>query len=226
VIGGVPSMLLPASVIGEHLSLVGILSTDVVVLVSGEKLQDATLVAIGLERVGHRRYLILNGGFGKWLAEGRPTDTALPSIAASQFPVDRFADRFTIDYQTVMQHMERRSAVILDVRPAEYYTGAKSEEARAGHIPGALSRPYTEDVLAAETYKAFKPIDELQRAYAQLLPSYDATVIVHCRTGHQASQTFFVLKRLLGYRNVLWYDAGWTEWAARPELPVRTGATP
>ena len=43
---------------------------------------------------------------------------------------------------------------------------------------------------------------------------------MHCRTGHQASQTFFVLKRLLGYPNARWYDAGWTEWAARSELPI------
>jgi thiosulfate/3-mercaptopyruvate sulfurtransferase len=226
VIGGVPSMLMPASMIGEHLSLMGICPMDVVVLVSGDKLQDAILVAIALERVGHSRYLILDGGFGKWLAEGRPTYTALPSVAASEFPVDRFADHFTVDYQTVLQHMERRSAVIIDVRPAEYYSGTKSDEARAGHIPGALSRPYTEDVLASKEYKAFKPIDELRQAYGQLIPSRDATVIVHCRTGHQASQTFFVLKRLLGYRNVLWYDAGWTEWAARPELPIRAGAAP
>ena len=40
-------------------------------------------------------------------------------------------------------------------------------------------------------------------------------------TGHQASQTFFVLRHLLGYTNVLFYDAGWTEWAARPDLPVK-----
>ena len=116
--------------------------------------------------------------------------------------------------------------MIIDVRSAEYYTGAKSNEARAGHIPAALSRPYTEDVLATEKDKAFKPIEELQRIYGKLIPSRDATVIVHCRTGHQASQTFFVLRPLLGYRNVLWYDAGWTEWAARPELPVRMGASP
>jgi len=43
---------------------------------------------------------------------------------------------------------------------------------------------------------------------------------VHCRNGHQASQTYFGLKHLLGYSNVRWYDAGWTEWAARRELPV------
>ena len=226
VVGGVPSMLMPAGVIGEHLSLMGILAVDVVVLVSGDKFQDATLVAIALERVGHHRYLIFDGGFGKWLAEGRPMDTGLPTVVASDFQVNRLADRFTVDYQAVLQHMERRSAVIIDVRPVEYYTGAKSDEARAGHIPGALSRPYTEDVLAFEKYKAFRPIDELQRAYSQLIPSNDAAVIVHCRTGHQASQTFFVLRQLLGYQTVLWYDAGWSEWAARPELPVRTGDVP
>lgn len=226
VIGSVPSMLMPGGMIGEHLSLMGIRPGAVVVLVSDEKLRDATLVAIALERVSHDRYLILDGGFGECAAEERSTDTALPSVAALEFPVDRFAGHFTVDHQAVLRHMKKRSAVIIDARAAEYYTGAKSDEARAGHIPGALSRPYTKDVLATEKYKAFKPIDELQQAYSRLIPSRDATVIAHRRTGHQASQMFFVFKRLLGCRNVLWYDAGWTEWAARPELPVRTGEVP
>jgi thiosulfate/3-mercaptopyruvate sulfurtransferase len=40
------------------------------------------------------------------------------------------------------------------------------------------------------------------------------------RTGPLASQTYFMLKPLLGYPRVRWYDAGWTEWAARRDLPV------
>ena len=111
--------------------------------------------------------------------------------------------------------------VIIDVRPADFYTGKKSDEARAGHIPGALNRPFTEDVITSSNkVVTFKPTDALAAAYSQIIPSKNTEVIVHCRTGHQASQTFFVLKHLLGYPNVRWYDAGWTEWAARPELPI------
>jgi thiosulfate/3-mercaptopyruvate sulfurtransferase len=45
-------------------------------------------------------------------------------------------------------------------------------------------------------------------------------VIVHCRSGQQASQTYFVLRHVLGYKNVKWYDGGWTDWAPRAELPA------
>lgn len=117
---------------------------------------------------------------------------------------------------------DRPNALILDVRPADYYRGKKSEEARAGRIPGARNRPFSEDTIKIGDAVVYKPLDELVKAYAALIPSRDSPVVVHCRTGHQASQTFFVLTNLLGYRNVYWYDAGWSEWAARPGLPIES----
>jgi len=125
-----------------------------------------------------------------------------------------------VDSQTVLKYVQSKKAIIIDVRPSDYYSGVKSDEARAGHIPGAINRPYTEDIVKVNDIQQFKPVDQLQKAYAQIISSKGTKVIVHCRTGHQASQTYFVLVRLLGYKDVLWYDAGWSEWAAKQELPV------
>ncbi|MCL6622341.1 MAG: YeeE/YedE family protein [Syntrophobacterales bacterium] len=224
VVGGVSSMLLPAELLAAHFSLIGVTPRDLVVLIPGEKMHDATLVGMAAERLGHRRYAILQGGMAKWLKEKRPLTTALPAAApSSYYPVQPGADDFTVDARAVLEASQQGRPLILDVRPAEYFRGEKSEEARAGHIPGARNRPFSEDVVAGPEGVFFKPAAELAAAYARLLPDKQSPVIVHCRTGHQASQTFFVLKRLLGYRQVKYYDAGWSEWASRPELPVAPG---
>ena len=220
VVRGISASLLPADILGRHLSLLGLRPEDTVVILPEEKLQDATLIGIALERAGHLNYAILPGGFAKWAKENRPIDTRLPEIVESRYPVNLEADRFSVDAAFVLERVQRGGAIILDVRPADYYSGKKSDEARAGHIPGAINRPFSEDVTKSGDLTVFKPAEDLEKAYAAILPSKDSTVIVHCRTGHQASQTFFVLRNLLGYKNVLWYGAGWTEWAARPELPV------
>ncbi len=220
-IGGLPSMLLPPSMLAAQFSLMGLQPSDAVVLVGGDKFHDSTLAAMAFERLGHHAYAILDGGQAAWVQAGHAMDAVLPRVSASSYPVPAEPDRFTVDAQVVAEAIRHPGTIVIDVRPADFYTGRKSDEARAGHIPGAVNRPFSEDVTTSSNkVLSLKPREALADAYASLIPSRDTPVIVHCRTGHQASQTFFVLKHVLGYTNVRWYDAGWTEWAARTDLPV------
>lgn len=224
VVDGLPSMLLPAGLLAAKISLMNIAREDTVVLVyGGDRIRDATLIAMVFERLGHTRYGILEGGFEKWNEEKRPITTDLPPAMRSDYTPPSGTDDFTVDSLRVLHHVRKKDAVILDVRPSDYFSGKKSDEARAGHIPGAINRDFKNDLLTNGTYTVFKPLRELETVYAGMGLSKDRQVVVHCRTGHQASQTYFVLKRLLGYRQLFWYDAGWTEWAARKELPIETG---
>ena len=227
VVSGIPSLLLPSGLLAQKLSLFGIKADDIVVIVyAGDRLRDATLIGMVFERLGHHQYGILEGGFDKWTSEKREVDAGLPSASTSIYPIKSETDMFTFTGDHVYAFFKQKTGVILDVRPMDYYIGKKSDEARAGHIPEALNRPFNEDLAKTDASSTFKPLAELEAAYAKLIPSKETEVVVHCRTGHQASQTFFVLKHLLGYKKVFWYDAGWTEWAARSDFPVKEGRKP
>lgn len=219
-VDGVPAMVLPGAEIAAIFGRLGVSQGDTVVIYS-DALRDSTLVAVALERVGHKSFAVLNGGYDKWVAEKRPVTRELPRVKSTPYPAPASQDAFTVTTDDVAAAVSGGRVRILDVRPPDFFTGKKSDEARPGRIPGAINREFVNDLVKAK--ETWKDVESLSAAYAAAGIGPDKPTVVHCRTGHQASQTYFLLKHVLGHKDVRWYDGSWSAWASRPDLPAETG---
>ncbi len=173
---------------------------------------------------GHRDVRIMNGGRKKWLAESRPLDTAKPAPAAASYkgaPADTSLRAFLPEVQ---EAVKKGSAALVDVRSPQEFTGEilappglPETCQRGGHIPGAKSIPWGK---ACNDDGTFKSAADLTQLYGGAGVTPDRPVIAYCRIGERSSHTWFVLKHLLGYKDVKNYDGSWTEWGNLVGAPV------
>ncbi|MBL8727203.1 MAG: hypothetical protein JNM25_02150 [Planctomycetes bacterium] len=213
----------PDAELAAHFGRLGLTRSTPVVIYADAKFQDATLAAVALLRLGHRSLAILEGGILRWATERRPLTAAVTAPQPATYePLPGAAD-FAIQIDELAAQVQAGGTAVLDVRPPEFFRGEKSTEARPGHIPGARNRLYSKDLQRTDDGQWLRPRAELAQEYAALGLAADQPVVVSCRTGHTASEAYFVLRHLLGYEKARWYNGSWTEWAARAELPAATG---
>ncbi len=176
-----------------------------------------------LERLGHQRISLLDGGLVKWILEGRKVNNK-PGLADkmnySPAPGNGLNNLATLKEITGLP----ATAVLLDVRTQEEYAG-DPRQPRSGHIPTARWWPWDMTVDFEKGFK-LKPIVELKRQLQNLgVSDPDTPVYLYCRTGHRASHSYYVLRQL-GFRNVKIYDGSIAEYSRHPELPLTTGMKP
>jgi thiosulfate/3-mercaptopyruvate sulfurtransferase len=114
---------------------------------------------------------------------------------------------------------------LVDVRSPKEYSGEllapenlPQEGAQlGGHIPGAANIPWS---MAVREDGTFKSAEELSALYGSHAITPDKEIVAYCRIGERSSHSWFVLKYLLGFKNVLNYDGSWTEWGSSIGLPI------
>ena len=218
--GGIPTRLLSGEAYRELFSRLGVdFGRPVVIYSAGETRNiDATFVAWLLAGLGHPRVAVLDGGFFKWQLEQRPVVQPYPRI-----PMTRIAGR---DFHPEAASLEdvrrglRNGAVLVDARPPDQYAGTAGAQMRRGHIPGAVSHYWQDDLTQEGFGHVWKTREELRKAYAGQGITPDKDIITYCNSATEASHVYFTLRYLLGYPRVRIYVGSWTEWAENSALPI------
>lgn len=184
---------------------------------------------------GHPHACVLEGGWAKWLAEGRPTELYEPCPLKIQGVFDADPQQHLLatldDVRRVVMQDDPGSVgtLLLDTRSPEQFAAAVRRGPRAGRIPSAVSLPRAA-LLDADT-GWFAPLEQqarLLREAGVALPSeqqqgQQQRVIAYCNGGVAAATAALALHRL-GHRRWAIYDGSWNEYAAS-DLPVELPAS-
>jgi thiosulfate/3-mercaptopyruvate sulfurtransferase len=177
-----------------------------------------------LKYYGHDAVKLMNGPREKWIAEGRPTSTEVPSHPSATFSAKPGDDAIRAKRDEVLAALGS-STRLVDVRSPQEFSGEliampgyEQEGAqRAGHIPGAASIPWAQAVREDGT---FKSADDLLELYRSKGAFEGDSIIAYCRIGERSAHTWFVLHELLGQDDVKNYDGSWTEWGNLVDVPI------
>ena len=205
----------------------GIGNDDTVVLYGGNNNWFAAYAYWYFKIYGHASVKLLDGGRKKWELDGRPLSDAPVSRPATSYTAATPDGSIRALRDEVLAAIGTKNLV--DVRSPDEFSGKilapahlpQEQSQRPGHIPGAVNVPWSK---AANEDGTFKSDEERTALYTAAGVDPDRETIAYCRIGERSSHTWFVLRELLGHRNVKNYDGSWTEYGSLVGAPIELGS--
>jgi thiosulfate/3-mercaptopyruvate sulfurtransferase len=202
----------------DWLGAQGLTPGDTVVCYDGGSGSMAARLWWMLRWVGHARVAVLDGGYARWVKEGRPVSADVPAIAPTIYAGKARAG-MSVDTAYVEHHL--RDAVVIDARsPARWRGEAEPIDPEAGRIPGSRNR-FSNDNLTPEG--VFKPAAQLKREFDAVLAGRAAAdSVASCGSGVAACHNLLAME-VAGLPGGRLYAGSWSEWIADPARPRERG---
>lgn len=173
-----------------------------------------------LRWIGHEAASVLDGGVAAWTASGRPLSTEVPAAPPAAPVVLRDALVKTVDGEAVLANLQTRQLLLVDARGADRFRGEnETMDPVGGHIPGAVNRPF-KDNLGADG--RFKPAAQLRAEFEAVCGGRPPHEIVgQCGSGVSACHNLLAMEAA-GLSGAALYPGSWSEWCVRPGAPCET----
>ena len=207
--------------LAERLASLGVGPDDGIVVYDDSALRSSARAWFVLAASGRGNVAVLDGGLGKWRAEGRPLESGTPAIAPAA-PSPLTAPTRVRTKAEMLANIETKAEQVLDARSADRVYGSGIDPVHGGQngrIPGARNLPHTEVFNPDGTWKSPGALREILAAAGIDLA---APVTTSCGSGVTASVLMFAM-HLIGKDDTALYDGSWAEWSADPSTPKLQG---
>lgn len=196
----------------------GIDNDTLVIIYDGGEGAAASGLWFALEFFGHEKVKVLNGGFRKWMKEGRPVTQAAPEVTQKKFVAKARAET-VVNRKWVKKNLGGQGTLLVDARSPEEFTGENllPGVTRGGHIPGAVNLDWVN--LSGEL-ATVKSAEEIKVILGKAGITPETRVVSYCQQGIGRATFLTMAMKLAGYDNVVLYTGSWQDWSTDQELPV------
>lgn len=211
--------------VSKILGFLGIQAQDHIVIYDDMGGLHAGRLFWELEKLGHKKISILNGGLVTWILAGKKVTATTNKTKPVSYIANNKSNRDNVaSLDDILKTKFNDKNILLDVRSKDEYVG-HPRNPKGGHIPNAKWWEWSQAVNFENAFKMQSRANLKKQLQQVGVNNKNTPITLYCQSAHRAAQSYFTLRQL-GYQNVKIYDGSMSEYSQVKSAPLKKGLTP